>query len=176
LVLPNLDKTLDGLARLGPIQDPQLLALEQLWKSKRNHQAYPARSDFEPRELGPWLGHVGLVDVMESPLRFKIRLMGEGLVHVAGGDYTGRWLDECASRDRIATVLRPFLRCLESGKPVHDNIGYSVRGSGRITLLRLYLPCAADRETIDLIVVGAYARQEFASVAGSMPDMSPDIL
>lgn len=164
-MLPNLREKLGGLQRRGPIPDARLAALYRLWDEKRCERRYPSSADFEAAALRPWAGHLGSVQVHHAPVRFRILSMDEELIALAGGDYTGRWLDECTGPERYASVLRPYLRCLEAGRPVYDNISYTVAGSdadaaGPTTLLRLFLPCAGDGETVDLVMVGAYRKEE----------------
>jgi len=64
----------------------------ELWESKRDGKALPRRRDFSARELKSTLSRIMLFEKVEGP-RYRIRLMGTGLVQV-WGDMTGKFVDE----------------------------------------------------------------------------------
>ena len=57
---------------------PTLARLHELWESKRTMDALPARAAFDPVEFRPWLGRLGLLDVLPGALP-------DGAARVGGG-------------------------------------------------------------------------------------------
>jgi hypothetical protein len=142
------------------IKHPRLKTLHTFWDLKRGSRRYPARADFAFKDLHQWLGHLALVDVVQRPLRFRIRLLGTRLVEYAGKDHTGQWLDECVAPEHVAETLEPFLHCVEHGTPVVRHSRYVNPRAVRSTLERLLLPCSSDQQTIDVILGSTYVESE----------------
>jgi hypothetical protein len=105
---------LGNLTESASREHESLMALRDFWESKKAGRSLPSKANFPPGELKPWLGHIALVDVEQPSQRLRMRLMGADLVHYAGVDYTGRWLNECFSGDKLLRVLRPYHDCLET--------------------------------------------------------------
>lgn len=61
---------------------PTLARLHALWESKRIADTLPARAAFDPVGFRPWMGRLGLLDVLPGALRdgadFRYRLIGTG--------------------------------------------------------------------------------------------------
>ena len=151
-----MSQTLQTLA----IKHPRLKTLRTFWDLTRGSRRYPARADFAFKDLRQWLGHVALLDVVQRPLRFRVRLLGTRLVEFAGRDYTGEWLDECFAPDQVDDALEPYIACIKTGSPVFR---ISRDGSPRATksaLERLLLPCSSDQKTIDIVLAGTYVESE----------------
>ncbi len=124
--------------------------LYRLWLEKRKAGRLPGRKDFDPVEMPKLLPHLTLFDVEREPLRFRIRLVGTGIVAAMGRDTTGYYLDEL---DRIEEVERRARELVKTRKPFfmtdlpltwthRDYRTYSVLG----------LPLAADGETVDMLL------------------------
>lgn len=143
-----------------PSTNSKLIGLEKAWVAFKNQGLLPSRSHFDARTLKPWLPHVALIDVVGEAPRFRIHLMGTAVVRCAGGDFTGKWIDECVSESDRANVLQPFADCLNSRAQVWSNKIYLVSGHFRMLVHRVYLPCASDGQTIDGFVVGIFALEE----------------
>ena len=69
----------------------------EYWAIKAAGGVLPRRSDIRWEELRGLASYVGMVDVLNDPLRFRIRFFGTQLVQWAGRDYTGSVIDEGAT-------------------------------------------------------------------------------
>jgi len=136
----------------------ELAALEDLWRRTGN-EVLPRRQQLDARTLWPWLPHIALFDVSGSPPRFRIRLMGTACVRYAGGEFTGRWVDECVHESDGADIIAILGECLRTRAPVHSHSCYRVSETRRLVVQRLHLPCAEDGRTPDFIVGCAYASE-----------------
>lgn len=90
------------------LPDPKLQRLHAIWQAKCGPNGLPGRADFDPVELPPeLLPWITIFDVEGE--RFRIRLVGTGIVEALGEDTTGRYLDEIpnthAQHDRARWVV-----------------------------------------------------------------------
>jgi hypothetical protein len=135
------------------ITHPALDDLCSLWTVKCGGRMMPARRDIDVLELGHWLGHVALVDVLDGA-EFRYRLFGDWLVERYGarahprrpeelGGETGRVarsdLEKACAYKAPVFVLRP-------GAPALGCAQYA----------ELVLPFSEDGETVDALLVAAY--------------------
>jgi len=97
------------------LPDPKLRTLYDIWLEKCQADRLPARQDFDPVDLPPTLlPWITIFDVEGG--RFRIRIVGTGIVQVMGQDTTGRYLDELPNTD----VLQARARwAVENAKPFY---------------------------------------------------------
>lgn len=70
-------------------------ALLNYWTSKLDGQLMPQKRAIDPLDIPTVLPHVGLLDVdRSSGLRFKIRFFGTEIVHAAGEERTGMFIED----------------------------------------------------------------------------------
>lgn len=127
--------------------------LFRLWNDKRAGRSMPARSDLDPTELKPWLGRLGLLDVLPGPpMDFRYRLCGTRTVEEYGLDLTGKRLSEvCYVGSPVATqaVLSEFVRI---GRPRYRNDPVTDLNGFALLRERIYLPLGEDGRTINMIL------------------------
>ena len=150
-----------GDIRRGIYEDDSLLTvcsplfanLFKLWDGKRAGLTYPARSDFDPLGLRPWLGRISLLDVLPGPpMDFRYRLCGSQTVAQYGIDLTGKRFSEACYIGSPAEARAAMSEFVRIGKvryrndPVQDVRGFASMRE------RIYLPLAEDGKTIDMIL------------------------
>lgn len=64
------------------------------WNDLRGSREMPSRADFTPAQLVRYLPGIMLTDVEHDPLRFRVRLVGTGIVAETGVDLTGQYYDQ----------------------------------------------------------------------------------
>ena len=75
------------------LPDPKLRRLHAIWLSKCTPGRLPGRADFDPIELPPaLLPWITIFDVEGA--RFRIRIVGTGIVEALGQDNTGQYADD----------------------------------------------------------------------------------
>ena len=150
-----------GDSRHGIYEDETLLpvcsslfaSLFKLWDGKRAGRTYPARSDFDPLELRPWLGRISLLDVLPGPpMDFRYRLCGSQTVAQYGLDLTGKRFSEACYIGTPAEAQAAMSELVRIGRVRYRNdpVG-DVRGFASMRE-RIYLPLAEDGKTIDMIL------------------------
>lgn len=122
-----------------------------LWREKQQGRRAPARADFDPQEMKPWLHWVMLTEVHEGdPMRFRRRLVGTGITGIVGRDVTGKYFEDIYEGETLAGVSREYCRCATNWLPAHvqgqtpNRVGYSFDS--------LLLPLSADQQRVDMIL------------------------
>ncbi|MFC3675917.1 PAS domain-containing protein [Ferrovibrio xuzhouensis] len=134
--------------------------LYRYWLACRGGRRFPARADLDPLQMRGALGNLTLIEVHRDPLRFRLRLVGTNQTARLGFDPTGLWLDEMPTREygrlligRITLILEHQQPLLVRNRQFMDDRWYDYE--------TLWLPLAADGETIDMLL----ACQFFADAA-----------
>lgn len=132
---------------------PPFAGLFKLWDLKRAGRAYPARGDFDPLEMKPWLGWLSLLDVLPGPpMDFRYRLVGTKTAEQYGIDLTGKLFTEACFIGTPAEAQAAMTEFVRIGKvryrndPIEDMRGFASMRE------RIYLPLAEDGKTIDMIL------------------------
>ncbi len=139
-------------------------ALYARWQVHCHEGNVPRRSAFPPESLGPWIGHIELVEAVHDgkTMRFRVRLVGTRIVYYEGHDNTGLFLDDVIPAAERDAVLAPYRQCLESRQPVYTTF-YSCAAAAISSLLeRLILPLSTDGTAVDQFLVAIYRAPEQA--------------
>ncbi len=135
---------------------PELCALFRLWDGARNGRSMPARRDFTPESLRPWLGNLALIDVCHNPVRLQYRLAGIHIVENLKCDPTGKNFNDVVPDSGDNPSARGPYQCLTFGEPVFEIVFPHRKGRFSFDFARLSLPLAADGQAINMILVGEY--------------------
>lgn len=76
------------------LSSSKIAALTRYWEAKRGQRRMPTWSDIDPAEIKPLLPHLLVTRYERHPFRARFVLVGTWLAQYAGGDFTGRYLDE----------------------------------------------------------------------------------
>jgi hypothetical protein len=145
-IVPDLQAALP-LDRVPPVVHRDLYAL---WLAKRPAGGLPARRAFDPVEMPRLLPWVTLFDVEYEPMRFRVRLVGTGVVEGTGMDNTDRYLDEL---NCIEHTLARCRQLVETRQPYfHANLPMPWSPNDFRTYTVLGLPLADDGLTVDKIL------------------------
>jgi hypothetical protein len=133
-------------------------AIQGRWRELCHNGRLPARADFPPESLTPWMGHIQIVErVSEGDTsRYRVRLVGTRIVYYEGRDNTGLFLDDVIPMDQRDEILAPYARCAETREPVYSAFYSCSEAAISSQLERLILPLAADGATIDQFLVAVY--------------------
>lgn len=132
-----------------PILEPALA----YWLQKRAARAMPRKGDIDPTEIAPrLLPHLQIIDVIGGGQRFHYRLIGTALVDAYGKDYTGLYVDEMVSGDRLDFILRGYRRVCELRAPVFCHNRYLTVRSTDLFATRVYMPLSEDGGTVQFIL------------------------
>ena len=133
---------------------PRVRAVVGYWASMNAGGGLPGRQHLDPLGIPRLLPNVWLIDVERSPaLRFRYRLTGTRIARAFSDDPTGRYLDEvqagfCSNgmERNLAEVVDVGLPSWRMGNPAFRELDHFAH------IERVYLPLAADGETVDMIL------------------------
>lgn len=142
--------------------EKKLDALYAFWDARRNGRAVPARADFDPIEMRPWLGNLMLVDWAGG--KWVYRLYGTAFVEAFRREMTGKSIDELPP-EQAALLRTEYEKVRADAAPVWRT--YSAKfehatPDGRQqwqlgqTWERLALPLSDGSADVSVVLVGAY--------------------
>src|SRR5579864_4997279 len=91
---------------LKEIQAPPLRQLFAYWHDQLRGRVMPSMRDLDPADFEFARDFALLIDVVEEPLGFRIRLHGSELARQAGYDMTGKMVDELPGAENRSVLLR----------------------------------------------------------------------
>lgn len=132
---------------------PELFRLAGLWHAKRRGRFMPARSDFDPLELKPWLGWMSLVRVgdCEDDAEFVFTIYGTNMAWTTGLELQGKTTDALPPACRLPVVESYRLAC-RLRRPLFSAM--IVRNDQRRVLERVILPLSSDGQAVDRLLIG----------------------
>ena len=122
------------------------------WRAKRRAGALPKRRDIDPTEIGPLLANLQLIDVIDGGSRYRYRLVGTNIVAAFGGEYTGKFLDELFTGERLAYARRVYATVCSRMTPVFLRNRYSTTLDVEMIANRLYMPLSDDGCSVNIIL------------------------
>jgi hypothetical protein len=140
------------------IEDPSLGRLYDYWHGKRHGRFAPSRVDIDPAQLKFILPFIYLIDVVGSPLRFRFRLAGTGIVKEYGAEITGKFADEIDLNEHQAGFVAEYNRVVGHGKPTSSRGNYTKRNGRRLTYEHLTLPLSTNGERVDILLAAAVTK------------------
>jgi hypothetical protein len=126
------------------------------WQAKGRDGRLPGRQDIDPVEIPELLPWMILVDPVTTggSRRFRIRLVGTGIVARAGRDATGKWYEELFQPRDVERFSEIYAEIIDSRQPHHFRSDYDIehlQGREHIRYERLLCPLASDGATVDML-------------------------
>jgi hypothetical protein len=134
------------------VTNPRVHEFHRHWLSLKGDRTLPAKRDFDPTAVPHLLPGVLLLRVVEVPLDFEYRIIGEEVV-ARLGNLKGRRVREAALLNTGTTAYRNYCAVVEVRRP------HFLEGSAMLAyrdrparISRVHCPLAADGETVDHII------------------------
>jgi hypothetical protein len=130
---------------------PKVRRIHEYWLSKRAGRPMPSRADIDPFELRDCLGNLCIVELTDSPRRYRYRLDGSNLALSTGFDMTGKYLEQMPDPDYRKFVTALYDRVVETRAPAfvanhEDWKGYDLQVNS------VTLPLSTDGVRVDGIL------------------------
>jgi hypothetical protein len=122
------------------------------WASLRGSGRLPGRRDIDPGRFKRHLPAISLIDVLQDPLDFRIRLAGTGLYNVYGREITGRRLAEVYAGPAIDYWRGELAQVVRERRPAVGAHNLAWRGASHLSILWLRLPLATNGYDVDMIL------------------------
>lgn len=132
----------------------ELRQLYVYWLAKRGSRRAPSRADIDPVELARLLPHVVLLDVEQSPLRFRFRLVGTAVAKGFNVDPTGTYFDEMEHTPEQRELNQRLMAVADWGPPLSGTWDYTGADGRHVSYERLALPLSTDGNTVDMLFGG----------------------
>lgn len=125
--------------------DPCYRELLDLWRLKAAGRAMPARSELTARDLKNILRHLLLIErIQQNPSRYKVRLVGTGLTHMAAAEATGKIVDEVVPPEHVSRWHDCCDLIIDGGQPMRFLGRVHLEGREYLDAENLYVPLAND--------------------------------
>jgi hypothetical protein len=127
---------------------------------KRGELRAPERCDIQPADLGKFLPHMFMLDVIRPDMRFRVRLVGTDMERDSNlYNTTGRFTDEVVPpqvyaelRDEIEDVARHFVLRYKIADMAWQGRPYA-------RYHRLMMPLSSDQSTVNIVLGIGYLIQ-----------------
>ena len=136
------------------LEVPAHRQLFDYWRSKVQAGRLPARKDIDPVDIPallPWLTVIE-VDWSQGSARFRIRLVGTGVVNRFGRDATGLWFEDVYESDVYRSQMDYYTQVVTSGMPSLTQPIPPIREREFIKCRRLVVPLSSDGKRVDQII------------------------
>ena len=128
-------------------------SLYEYWSRMAPAGRLPGRQHFDPMGIPHLLPNVWLIDVHREPFRFWRRLVGTRIEEFAGRSLVNGWVADGVDETRQSSVHKILTDVVVTGQPSWRRGKSTIRYErGYSELERIYLPLAADGETVDMIL------------------------
>ncbi len=133
------------------IQNSKLIALLEHWEARKRDGHFPYRSDFNPFDLKPFLGHLLILELTAELDESHYRLFGSNLAEYFGADLTGVRLKDIPA-DEPEVILSEYRNLLLANAPLIA-CNQAVVGSSVQYYEKLMLPLSSDEKPIAMVLV-----------------------
>jgi len=133
-------------------RDDRLKALYQYWNTLRGDRVMPARADIDPGQIPGLLPHLIMYTVAAD---YRIRLVGEEIVHFTGRNATGHPVASTMS-PRSAEMMIKILDAVATEQVPKFRAGKAHWQSDKTyqDFEACFLPLSSDGKAVDIILGG----------------------
>jgi hypothetical protein len=96
---------------------PEQRQLFDYWLERSRDRQMPDRNDIRPSDFPRLLPHVSLIDVLDEPKRFRVRLAGTRLRDIYDRETTGLYVEDFEWGDKRDYWIAAYERLINDGKP-----------------------------------------------------------
>lgn len=134
---------------------PAFGVLYSWWKAECGAALLAPASAITPATLKPYLGNLLLVQPLDVPPRFYVRIHGSNLVQRAGYNLDKRFLDDIPQLDFRTLAQRSFGRVFGEGKPLYT-LRYRLIDDEVFKYASLFLPFSGEGKIERILVYLMY--------------------
>jgi hypothetical protein len=136
------------------IADAALRRLFAYWREICGDRPMPLRRDFDPIDIPYILGRVILVERLEAPPRWFVRVHGTEIARRIGHELTGKTLDRLPPEHREPATRR-FDIVARTGLP-HRTVTQIASDHRRLRYEALVLPMSRNGDAVDMLLSGIH--------------------
>lgn len=135
--------------------NPRFERIRAYLERKTGGRRIAARGDIDPVEIPEVLAFINLIDISWSepePPRFRFRLLGTRQIRYAGGDFTGKRVEEALSGSSASAAVGMMRRVAIERRPIFGRFVMPIDGREFVITERLQWPLATDGETVNMLL------------------------
>ena len=136
-------------------EHPRFRHLADYLSSKAAPGRLAGRQDIEPTEIADLLPWIMLIDVIRqgsSEPRYRIRLVGTGVVAIQGRDGTGQFVEDVLNDTGAAAIIRGYDEIVHSHEPQYRKGVVATAGRDHVLYRRIAFPLARDGVNVDMLI------------------------
>src|ERR1700761_4174361 len=122
------------------------------WASRPAGGRPPGGAPIHPQHIKRHLPTVSLIDVIDDPRDYRLRLAGTGLYGVYGQEITGRTLEDVYAGPAAAYWRGELDKICDSRRPGVGVHSLAWRGAAHLSILWLRMPLASNGRDVDMIL------------------------
>lgn len=122
------------------------------WASRREGGRLPGRQAIHPQHFKRHLPTISLIDVLDGPRDYRLRLAGTGLYGVYGREITGQTLEEVYAGQAAAYWRAELDKIVDSRRAGVGAHSLAWRGCPHLSILWLRMPLAGNGRDVDMIL------------------------
>lgn len=122
-----------------------------LWHRKTDGSKLPARAAFSMDDLRPFMGRIGILDVLEKGNDFRFRVYGSNIAAAYRGEMTGKSVRDYRPNFRDA-IVPGYRRCFETREPQYDVLELD-DDLMFYNWERVVVPLSADGHVVNMLMV-----------------------
>jgi hypothetical protein len=135
------------------------------WVRSRGNARLPLKSEIDVTQIPRLLPRLVLYDVLEEPLDFRRRVIGEGVKAVLKPDYVMKTFREQPGKGPGSKIWSFFSKVVETGIPRYSRLEYEGPEGNISYVLNLLLPYSGDGRNVSHILnVVHFVSEEKSSV------------
>ncbi len=133
---------------------PEIVAIYNYWRSKAPASGVlPGRRHIDPADIPRLLPNIWLVDVVDDPRRFRVRLIGTALVDAGIPLRVGDFIFDRLMPEQRQAALEEFGSVVWSREPLWYRGPVNLRHDTYVhEIERIFLPLAADGRAVDMLL------------------------
>lgn len=133
-------------------KDSRLKRVFDYWQSRCGDRVMPSRSDIDPTEIPDLLSFIALVDVLDNPRDFRIRLVGTSIRDIAGTEMTGKVIADVFPPAFHAEVFKHWNEIVDRKTPKVASGRHWVSDRSHIKWEGILLPLSSDGATVNMML------------------------
>ena len=111
----------------------------------------PRRADILPEDIAAALGWVNLLEVRDTPPRFRFRLVGSMIAEVQGRDYTNHTIDDIAPSEYRTAIVKTYEEAVAAAAPIAHNISWA-SPAGDLSYVKVSVPFSEDGSRVNMLL------------------------
>jgi len=125
----------------------------EFWRSRCRGDALPSKADMDPVDMVPFLANLVLIEVLQDPLDFRYRIIGEEVI-ARLGNMTGKRVRDTALSNLSGSAYRNYCAVVETRQPqfLEGEAVTAFKPNRPFLMSRIHCPLSSDGKIVDYLI------------------------